>query len=377
MTTKQRYDSAPIKARFDSNGFLHDEPIIARIGIQSYMKPDGTIQREFRPASEVFKKDAMELFRGMPIVEGHTEVSTKNARGLVVGSISGSGRRDGVGLLCPIVIHDEASIQSAKRGDAAELSVGYKTNDIHRAGWGNVVTGDYVFKDDADLMAKTFPEGTTMSDEWEEFDVLQTNITPNHVAKVRKGRAGIAKLNLDGSEEIKYDSDVDQSKTKGNIMTVKIKIDSAEVEVSKDVADHIEKLSASLTAASSKADSLEAKCDALQVKVDGIPAEIENALAAAKVKADEADGVKSYALSIGVKCDNLDTKAIKIAVIKDVLGIDAAGKNDAYIDQSFEIARDSDKMAATRVKVNGQQGKEDGGNAAEVLNPQDRFRKKK
>jgi uncharacterized protein len=374
MTTKQRYDSAPIKARFDDNGYLHDEPIIARIGIQSYMKPDGTMQREFRPASEVFKAESMNAFRGMPIVEGHKEITVKNAKGEIVGAVSGAARRDGIGLLCPIVIHDGDSIESAKRGDSAELSVGYKTNDIHRAGWGNVVTGEYVFKDDAELMEKTFPSGSAMPDDWEEFDVLQTNIVPNHIAKVYKGRAGIARLNLDGSEEIKYDSIVDNQPSKENVMTVKIKIDSAEVEVTKDVATHIEGLQAQIVAANGKADAAEAKADALQVKVDGLPALVEAAIAEAKTKADAENEIKTFAAEIGVKCDGLDNKAIKVAVIKEVLGIDATGKTDSYIDQSFEIARDSDKMAANRVKLAGAT-KEDAAEDTGIPDAQARFRK--
>lgn len=376
MTTKQRYDSVPIKARFDSNGFLHDEPIIARIGIQEYMRADGTMQREFRPANEVFKAEAMELFRGMPIVEGHQEVSTSNARKIVVGSLSGAGRRDGIGLKCPIVIHDKESIESAKRGDAAELSVGYKTNDIHREGWGNVNTGEYVFKDDAEGMEAQFPNGTVMTDEWEEFDVLQTNIIPNHVAKVKHGRAGIARLNLDGSEEIKYDEHVQLPKEESK-MTVKIKIDSAEVEVSKDVADHIGKLQTAAEQAGAKVDALQAERDALKAKVDGIPAQIEAALVEAKEKADALGAVIALASGMGIKCDGLDEKAIKLAVIDEVLGIDAKEKSDAYINQSYEIARDSDKMAAQRIKVHGDKadGAQGGKGDDAIPDPQARFRK--
>lgn len=371
---KQRYDSAKIKARFDANGFLHDEPIIARIGIQEYMKPDGTVQREFRPASEVFKSESMKAFQGMPIVEGHKEITVKNAKGEVVGAVSGSARRDGIGLLCPIVIHDEESIESAKRGDSAELSVGYTTNDIHREGWGNVETGDYVFKDDTELMEKTFPNSSEMGEEWKEFDVLQTNIVPNHVAKVRKGRAGIAKLNLDGSEEIKYDEDVSNKPTKEN--TMKIKIDAVDVEVSAEVGAHVSKLDAAIAAAKTKADSLEAERDGLKVKVDGIPKLIADALADAKVKADAENEVLSVAREAGIKVDGLDVKAVKVAFIKEVLGVDATNKTDAYIDTSFEVARDSDKMAANRAKVHGEDaGKEKNDSKDEFPNPQDRFRK--
>lgn len=374
MTTKQRYDSAPIKARFDSNGFMHDEPVIAKIGIQSYMKADGTIQREFRPASEVFKADAMELFRGMPIVEGHKEVTVKNSKGMVVGALSGAARRDGIGLKCPIVIHDAGSIESARRGDAAELSVGYTTNDIHRAGWGNVETGEYIFKDDEAGMA-TLP--TVMGDEWEEFDVLQTNIVPNHVAKVRKGRAGIARLNLDGSEEIKYDDDVDSNKEKEKIMTVKIKLDGAlEYDVPKEVAAHIAKLDSEIVSITAKADGFEAERDGLQAKVDNLPTLVAEAVAEAKTKSDAFNEAVAVAEEFGVKVDGLkETKEVKLAVIKHISGKDVSDRSDAYIDGAYDNARETDKMAVNRMKAadpgKGKNDSEDSG----IPDPQMKFRK--
>lgn len=375
MTMKQRYDSAPIKARFDDNGFLHDEPIIARIGIQSYMRADGTVQREFRPADEVFKAEAMERFRGMPIVEGHKEVTVKNSKGVVVGALSGAARRDGIGLLCPIVIHDADSIEAAKRGDSSELSVGYKTNDIHRPGWGNIETGEYIFKDDEAAMA-TLP--AVMGDEWEEFDVLQTNIVPNHVAKVRKGRAGIARLNLDGSEEIKYDGLVDLNKDKEQKMTVKIKLDnSLEYDVPKEVAAHIAKLDGDIVTITAKADGLEAERDGLQAKVDSLPELVATAVAEAKVKTDAFNEAVSVAESFGVKVDGLkEVKDVKLAVIKHVSGKDVSDRSDAYIDGAYDSAKESDKMAANRIAISG---KEKSDKSDEVDNgipdPQLKFRK--
>lgn len=376
---KQRFDSAKITARFDSNGYLHDEPIIARIGVQIYHKQDGTVQREFRPANEVFKDDTLNAFRGMPIVSGHKEVTPKNAKGLVVGACSGAGFREDVGMRCPVVVHDGEAIERAKKGDAAEISVGYTTNDIHRAGWGNSVTGEYVFKDDAEGMSR-FENGVIDSD-WEEFDVLQTNITPNHVALVPQGRAGIARLNLDGSQELKYDEHEFNNPRKENTMTVKvIKIDAVDVEVPIAVATHIETISAQLIAAGQKADGLEAERDALKVKVDGIDKIVSDAIEAEKAKNDELVALIATASEIGIKCDGLDAKAIKIEYISEVLGIDAKDKNDAYIDVSFENARDSDKMAANRIKINGggdgKKGKEDGKDDNGIVDPQARFRKK-
>ena len=230
------------------------------------------------------------------------------------------------------------------------------------------------------MMNSTFPN-SVIGDEWEEFDVLQTNITPNHIAKVFRGRAGIARLNLDGSEEIKYDSpEVDDlNKQEHSKMTVKIKIDSAEVEVSKDVANHIEALSAKADSEKAKVDTVTAERDALQAKVDGIPDLIKTAVEEAKAKSDQESEVISIAKDAGIKTDGLSIKEIKIAYIKGALNVDASDKSDSYIDTSFDIAKQSDKMAAVRATVAGG-GREDSDDESTTKNdsipdPQARFRK--
>lgn len=371
MKAKQRFDYLLFKAKKDENGFLVDVPVVARVGLQEYTLADGTIQREFRPESEVFDFVSLASYRGKPVTLGHVTVTPDNAKDVVVGNCSGEAfadRSEGK-VMCPITIMDSGAIAAAESGEARELSVGYTVIEIHKEGWGSNVSGQYILKEDME------PD-ITIPDDWVEFDVLQTKIRVNHVALVSKGRAGIARLNLDGSEEIKYDEHVQLTNEESN-MTVKIKIDSAEVEVSKDVADHIGKLQTAAEQAGAKVDGLQAERDALKAKVDGIPAQIEAALAEAKEKADELGAVIALASGMGIKCDGLDEKAIKLAVIDEVLGIDAKEKSDAYINQSYEIARDSDKMAAQRIKVHGDKADGAQGDKADdaIPDPQARFRK--
>lgn len=131
MKRVQRFDTVKVKARFDENGFLVDTPIVARIGAQTYQTPNGP-RVEFRPRSEVFDAESLASYQGKPITLGHKMVNAKNAKGLVVGSCSGAGKEDGIGVLVPVMIYDGESIEQAKQRVAAELSVGYTSIDIDK-----------------------------------------------------------------------------------------------------------------------------------------------------------------------------------------------------------------------------------------------------
>lgn len=366
MKAKVRYDSASVKARFDENGFLVDTPVVARVGVQSYFLPDGSERREFRPASEVFKPDSLASYQGKPITLGHVFVNVDNAKQVVVGSVSGSAVRQDSNVVVPLTVYDKESIEKAKSGVAGELSVGYSTVDVETPGWGSNETGEYKLDGEYDSQ-------DDIPADWVRFDALQTNIIVNHVAMVYKGRAGVAKLNMDSQQENPYTDDVKSNIEEKN-MTVKIKIDSAEVEVSKDVADHIAKLDSAIESQKAKVDAVEAERDALKAKVDGIPTEIEKAVKAAKADAEALAALVTVATEAGVKADGLDAKGIKVAYVKEVSGLDVSEKSDAYIDAAFDIAKDSDKMAEVR-KATVASGKSDADDAPKKLDPRARLDK--
>lgn len=367
MKRVQRFDSVQVKAHFDEHGFLVDRPIVARIGLQVYQTPFGE-RREFRPASEVFKADSLATYAGKPITLGHVTVTPENARDVVVGSCSGAGVPAGVGVEAPLNVYAKDAIESAKKKRAAELSVGYTSIDIDKPGWGSNETGEYIFEEDLKEDEQP-PEG------WVKFDALQTNIVVNHIALVFKGRAGIAKLNLDSEQEFPYDTDVITNK-EDETMTVKIKLDGAvEFDVPKEVATFIDTLKNDTTTAKAKADGLEAERDTLKTKVDGIPALIEEAVKQAKADAEAHAELVAVANEIGIKCDGLDAKAIKIAYVKETTGADIKDKADAYIDVAFDLAKNSDKMAAQRVTVKGDAATTKEDEKDSVLNPNARLAK--
>ena len=357
--SKIRYDSAKFKATIDENGFLVDTPVVARLGVQVYYTEDGRTVREFRPAEEVFKDESLASYQGKPMTLDHVFVNSDNAKEVVVGSVTGKAEPLGSSVVAPIVVYDNTAIQEAMAGKAKELSVGYSAILDETPGWGDPVTGEYVLKSDGDQFYA--PDG------WQEFDAIQRDIKVNHLAMVYRGRAGIAKLNMDGEQENPYTTDVDINKEDKQEM-IKIKLDGAqEFEVAPEVASHIEALNA-------KADTAIAERDALKAKVDAVPAEIEAAVAKAKADSDALATLVAVAAEAGVKADGLDAKGIKVAYVKEISGLDVSEKSDAYIDAAFDIAKESDKMAEVR-KATTASDKSDSADEPKKLDPRARLAK--
>lgn len=357
--SKIRYDSAKFKATIDENGFLVDTPVVARLGVQVYYMEDGRTVREFRPAEEVFKDESLASYQGKPMTLDHVFVNSENAKEVVVGSVTGKAEPLGSSVVAPIVVYDNTAIQEAMAGNAKELSVGYSAILDETPGWGDPVTGEYVLKSDGEQFDA--PDG------WQEFDAIQREIKVNHLAMVYRGRAGIAKLNMDGEQENPYTTDVDINKEDKQEM-IKIKLDGAqEFEVAPEIASHIEALNA-------KADTAIAERDALKAKVDAMPAEIEAAVAKAKADADALAALVAVAAEAGVKADGLDAKGIKVAYVKEISGLDVSEKSDAYIDAAFDIAKESDKMAEVR-KATTASDKSDSADETKKLDPRARLAK--
>lgn len=359
MKSKVRYDSVKFKATIDENGFLVDTPVVARLGVQVYYTEGGRTVREFRPAEEVFKDESLASYQGKPMTLDHVFVNSENAKEVVVGSVTGKAEPLGSSVVAPIVVYDNTAIQEAMAGNAKELSVGYSAILDETPGWGDPITGEYVLKSDGDQFDA--PEG------WQEFDAIQRDIKVNHLAMVYRGRAGIAKLNMDGEQENPYTTDVDINKEDKQEM-IKIKLDGAqEFEVAPEIASHIEALNA-------KADTAIAERDALKAKVDAMPAEIEAAVAKAKADADALAALVAVAAEAGVKADGLDAKGIKVAYVKEISGLDVSEKSDAYIDAAFDIAKESDKMAEVR-KATTASDKSDSAVEPKKLDPRARLAK--
>ena len=243
-------------AVIDSEGYLKDSPIVARTGIYIYYNPDRTIRREYRPPEEVFSIHSLASFQGKPITVNHPaggKVTPDNARDLSIGSIVSSGYHvdgDPTGnqfVGCDIVLYAPDDI-----GENRELSLGYRC--------------------DLEETPGTTPDG-------EAYDAIQRNIRINHLAVVKKARAGMkARLNCDGDEIIAEEE-------KENVKMSKFKIDGMEYELPDTAISHIQALEARCDAAEN---SLTAMKTILQDKEDSLNVAVENADALV-LKVDEQE----------------------------------------------------------------------------------------
>lgn len=168
-----RYDTTPIKAKKTDEGFILDKPIIGRTGLLRYQNADGSDRWEYRPPEEAFNADSLASIRGKPITIKHVAMANAdNASSLpIVGSVLSNGFQDGNNIRADVSIF---SLPNADR----ELSCGYSL--------------------DLDETPGTTPDG-------KHYDAVQRNIKYNHLAIVPKGRAGNARLNMDGDQMVNED----------------------------------------------------------------------------------------------------------------------------------------------------------------------------
>lgn len=153
-----------------SDGYLAAFARVARTGIQTYKgkevgRPDLETVNIYRPAEEVFHKDAMKSMAHRPITLTHPK-ETVNARNWKKFSIGHTGQdvvRDGEFMRVPMLMMDAAAIQAYEKNGVKELSLGYSTE----LKWGKGKTAD----------------GQT-------YDAVQTEIRGNHLAMVPVARGG-------------------------------------------------------------------------------------------------------------------------------------------------------------------------------------------
>lgn len=324
----QRFDTVAITATKTDEGFIRDTPIVGRTGILRYKNADGTDRFEYRPPEEAFKADSLATLMGKPITVGHRAmVDAGNAAAVKpVGTVLSEGRQDGDAIRADIVIYN---LDTAAR----ELSCGYRL--------------------DLDETPGTTPDG-------QHYDAIQRNIRYNHLAIVPAGRAGIARLNMDGEQEFESESNEEQKegvKKRMDNMT-KIRLDGGlEYEAAPEVGVYVDKLRAeneqlrkdaadAAEAAQKERDTLQAKFDAAAADIEKMKKEREDAEAEAKKNFDEAVASRVDLLSVAKehhidKAEEMTDSEIKIAVIKSVRGdaINLDGKSADYIEAAYDMAK--------------------------------------
>ncbi|WP_267550068.1 DUF2213 domain-containing protein [Rhizobium rhizogenes] len=308
--------------RRTGDGYLVADARIARTGIQSYSgaeigRPEMRTVRIYRPGAEVFSNDTLKSAAHRPVTNDHPPemVTSENWKKYSVGQTGDEIAGEGIFLRVPLMVSDEAAIQDIESGKQ-ELSAGYIC--------------------DVDFTAGITPAG-------EAYDAIQRNIRINHIAIVRRGRAG-SKVRIGdaaapwGCSPLaapRPHSDDKQSK-EGMMPTKTIMIDGIDIEVSDQAAEIIATLQQRLADAEAthqKAVAVrDAELDALK-SVTPSDAEIDRKVEA---RADLIGLARTIAGNI--KTTGLTDAAIRKAVVIAKAGEGAVqGRSDAYIDARFDM----------------------------------------
>lgn len=298
-----------------ADGRLRVDGHLTRAGVFEYREHDGSVRREYRPPSEVFRADSLETFADVIFTDDHPPemVNAQNAREYGVGYVT-APRRDGEQMAASIMVNDAATIAKIEAGKH-ELSCGYEV--------------------DLDETPGVTPDG-------ERYDAVQRNIRGNHVALVMVGRAGPdAKLRLDCAMMV---AQAPTRQDKAHTMTLEaLAADLAAAKIS-------------LGAEKARADLAEANLATAQAATAAAAARADGAEAAlATEKAARTDAaaalpalVKSrVALELAASTvlgeafkPEMSDRDIKVAVVKKVDGEDvAADAHDAYVQGRFDSAR--------------------------------------
>lgn len=342
MGVFRRYDTGVLdKAERTPQGGLRVPAFVTRTGIFEYKLADGTVQREYRPAEEVFHVDALATLEDAPVTDLHPAsfVNPANYRSLERGHARNVGKTDEF-VSATLVIQDADMVRAIEAGERSEISLGY-TCDL------DFTPGEF---------------------NGEKYDAIQRNIRNNHVAvgPEKWGRAG-------AEVRMRLDSDSHQL-TEDSSMTVK-KRDEAVPATEEPVVPAVAKDAEPMVAVpgeecpcckqmvpkastetvavadkdpdaepASKTDSkLLARLDALEASNKRLATELVQARDP-KVRADEAAAfiaLRELAKSYGAeKLDGSDTDLKAAIVAKAFPTLKTDGKDAAYIEGLVEAARD-------------------------------------
>jgi len=174
-----RFDRSSISGNWveTPEGFLRIRATFARTGCQTYSNPDGSQRVEYRPESEVARQDSFLSLGGLPVTLEHPpQLLTPDTASQYQRGASGTHVVYDNGFVHgTVVLTDREAIEAVKRGDATELSVGYRC--------------------EYDATPGVAPDGT-------RYDGVQRAISGNHHAITRKARAGSeVRLHFDSADQ--------------------------------------------------------------------------------------------------------------------------------------------------------------------------------
>ena len=328
-----------LPATFHEDGTLTARSIITSIGVFPYRQPDGSIRRELRLPEEVFSKETLDSFNGLPIYVGHRmgkdglEKDQAKRDEWAVG-IARNPVGDNVYVASDIQITKEDGINAVKSG-IRSFSVGYTCDVESESGvWGGMA-----------------------------FDAIQRKIRGDHLALCGVGRAGdVAVLRMDSAEmvvEEKAAVAVENKDTKKedrmaeNMKTIQLdsvdyQAEEAVISAYKSEKARADSLVDELATKQKSISTLEAERDSAKEKLDALEAKVADL---EKAKLDEAEINKRVEARMNlialageakaeVKADMSDLEIKKAIVMAVYPKTNLDGKDEVYISARVDCARE-------------------------------------
>lgn len=343
-----------------AEGFLKGRAIVTSIGVFTYKRKDGTIQRELRLPEDVFSHETLNSMKLKPVTLNHPSelVTSDNADKLQVGSLGDNPSRttqwhdtpydeitDGINCAIDMIITNKNAVDAVLNGKQS-LSMGY-TCDLEMAQPGATWCGV-------------------------EYDFIQRNIRYNHCAIVDSARAGDnAKIELRVDSEDAVLEDMIIKTDGGTKMLKKINLDGIEYEAEESVIKALNKEKARADQAENDAcetkktadkrvadmekkvtefekriSELEAERDSAKEKADGLEKDLEKAKADS-VDPKRLDGMVKEKIEllhnaekakVEVKEDMSDLDIKKAIIISQFPKANFDGKDDVYIQARYDSA---------------------------------------
>ena len=179
-----RFDTVSIPTRTEQReDGLYAYSTVCRDGILQYFTSTGQKVRELRPASANRDDSFLRSLEGLPATIEHPSALLLNRESLIGELFTVGTYMDSAGVVDSVVrLRDLDTISRAKKGEKNGLSLGYLCDVIQ--------TPDGVWYDSIDKI-------TYRGD----FERVQTNIVPNHLALTDSPRGGAAiRIHLDSAD---------------------------------------------------------------------------------------------------------------------------------------------------------------------------------
>tara|TARA_B100001063_G_scaffold36900_1_gene30456 strand:+ start:699 stop:1940 length:1242 start_codon:yes stop_codon:yes gene_type:complete len=309
MEQVSRYDYGQVtKKEITPEGYLKVMCKAARTGTQLYTRGDGTQVREYRPEDEVSKPESLASFGMKAVTLGHPRVQldSDNTKLYQIGHAGSQVRFSDGFVEVAVVITDADAIEKINRGDAQEVSAGYRV--------------------DYDPTPGITPDG-------QSYDGVQRNIFVNHIAIVPKGRAGSSvRLLLDSCDRNDAVAEIEPPSNSPIIPMATIQIDGMGLELPADVAGAVSSFVKDSERATAE---LQQKLDAQEEKIQSVTIEksdVQNRADEASERIKELEAQLAEAVAANEQRD--DAADINAAVNKR---LEALQKFSALLPEEFKF----------------------------------------